>query len=302
MHRGFRIPLRLPFRGVTERQGILLGGPSGWGEFSPFPGYSDGKEAPAWRAAFLSATEPWPSPLRRSVQVHVSVPEVSPEQAAEMVAASGCRAAKVKVGDAGEEGRVEAVRGALGRQGALIIDANGRWDFDLALQRIRCLGRYGVDLVEQPVATAGDMGRLRRTIDLPVAADELVGSVEDARYLAKMEAADVLVLKVQSMGGVNEGLRAVQGSGLPAVVSSPVETSVGIAAGLALAAALPELPFSCGLGTLDLLGGDVVREGLYQTGGELHVRRPEPDESLLVEYGWDPPASFSAYAEKGPQA
>lgn len=278
-------------------------GPAGWGEYSPFPGYSEGKERLAWQSAVSSATRPWPRPVRPSVPVHATVPAVSPQAAAGMVASSGCLSAKVKVGDDEEEARVEAVRAALGPHGRLTIDANGAWDLDDAVRRIRRLICYGIDLVEQPVAAAGDMRSLRRLVEVPIGADESVQTPEDAKFLAEIEAADVLVVKVQNMGGVDAAMRAVEASGLPAVVSSLIETSVGIAAGLALAAALPELPYPCGLGTIGLLQGDVVADSLVPEGGQLAVRRPEPDDAYLSRYEpglpLEPPASFWQGAEAG---
>lgn len=282
--KGFRIPLKRSFRGVAERSGLLVQGPAGWGEFSPFPGYSEGRERLGWQAAVSSATEEWPPPVRRRVPVHVTIPEVSGPEAARMVLEGGSWAAKVKVGDLGEEERVEGVRCALGPGGRLAIDANGAWDLDEALTRIRTLNRYGLDMVEQPVASLDELRRLRQRVDVPVAADELMRGPGDAKLISGAEAADILVLKVQNLGGLQGALQAVEESGLPAIVSSPLETSVGISAGLALAAALPELPYPCGLGTACLLGGDVVANPLLPDKGWLEVRRPQPDESSLRSF------------------
>lgn len=280
--------------------GVLVKGPAGWAEYSPFPGYSDGNEPLAWQAAVSSATRPWPPAVRESVQVHATIPEVSAEKAAAMVAVSGCSAAKVKVGDDGEEARVEAVRHVLGPHGTLIVDANAAWDVDEALKRIRQLTRYNLDLVEQPVSSMWEMRRLRAAIEVPLAADESVRSPADAKSFAENEAADALVLKVQNMGGVGEALFAAELSGLPIIVSSLLETSVGIAAGLALAAALPELPYPCGLGTVGLLEGDVVADSLVPLSGVLAVRRPELDGSRLAPYECQLPVQpFPARLKQG---
>lgn len=297
---GFCIPLREPFRGVAERKGILIEGESGWGEYSPFPGYSDGNEQWAWNAAVSCAGRPWPTPVRDSVQVHVTLGEVSPERAAGIVASSGCSAAKVKVGYPGDEARVEAVRDALGPGGRLIVDANGAWDLDLAVARIRRLGRFHLDLVEQPVATPDEMRILRRMVDVPLAADECMQTPADAEHLAKIEAADVLVLKVQNMGGIDPCLLAVERSGLPAIVSSLIETSVGLAAGLYLAAALPELPFPCGLGTAGLLKGDVVTDSLVPNEGFIEVRRPPVNPALLRRFRSNSPEEIPVLSPPAP--
>lgn len=277
----FRIPLRVPFRGLAEREGLLLRGSSGWGEFSPFPEYGPPITA-RWQAAALEAAEggDWPRPLRTSIPVNVTVPAVGPADAHAIVASSGCDTAKVKVGDAGDEARVEAVRDALGPGGRLRIDVNGAWDVDTAARRIRSISRYGLEYVEQPVATVEEMAQLRRRVEVPLAADESI-RLGDPRRVRELEAADVAVLKVQPLGGVWAALEVAEMLGLPAVVSSALETSIGIAAGLALAAALPELPYACGLGTVPMLEGDVVADPLVPVGGRIELRRPEVDPIAL---------------------
>lgn len=259
-------------------------GPQGWGEYSPFPGFSDGNRRSCMDAALAAARDPWPPAVRSSVAVHVTIPAVSPEAAHRMVVESGCSAAKVKVAEGDDEARVEAVRDALGPGGRLVIDANGAWDVAQAVLAIRAMAAYGLDLVEQPVAGLEDMARLRRLVDVPVAADELVTSLESARRVAEQDAADVLVIKVQSIGGIAQGLKAAEAAGLPVIVSSLLETSIGVSAGLALAAALPELPYPCGLGTAALLEGDVVVAPLVPVGGRLPVRRPEVNLEALKQF------------------
>src|SRR5690606_24242366 len=141
-------------------------------------------------------------------------------------------------------------------------DANGAWDVDRAARMIRSLDRWELEYVEQPCATLEELARLRRRVDVPIAADESIRRAEDPLKVRAAGAADVAVLKVQPLGGVTASLRVAEACGLPVVVSSAVETSVGLAAGVALAAALPELPYACGLGTLSLLEGDVTRDPL----------------------------------------
>jgi O-succinylbenzoate synthase len=283
--RTFEIPLRLPFRGVTRRSGILVSGPTGWGEFSPFPEYGPHLTR-HWRAAATeAATGVWPPPVRTSIPVNVTVPATSPERAHAIVAGAGCTTAKVKVGAKDGEGddaaRVEAVRDALGPAGKIRLDVNAGWDLDEAARQIRCLAAFDLEYVEQPVGSAADMARLRRLVDVPLAADELVRLSEDPHHLRLHEVADLIVLKVQPLGGVGRALEIAEAIGLPAVVSSAVETSVGLAAGLALAAALPELPYACGLATALLLEGDVVAEPLLPTGGRIELRRPVPGDDAL---------------------
>lgn len=282
----FSIPLRTRFRRVDVRTGVLVEGPAGWGEWSPFPDYPP-EVAARWRpAADEAATRPWPAPLRDRVAVNAIVPAVPPAQAHAMTLAAGCTTVKVKVAEGDDLGRVEAVRDALGPSGRIRVDANGAWDVDEAVRMLRLLGRFDLEYAEQPVATLDELRALRRRVDVPLAADEVVRLADDqlAAARAVREVADLVILKVQPLGGVVAALAVAEAAGLPAVVSSAVETSVGLAAGLALAAALPELPYACGLGTATLLAGDVVDDPLIPVGGELAVRRPVPSEALLEKW------------------
>jgi o-succinylbenzoate synthase len=291
--RVYSIPMRTRFRGITRREGVLIQGPAGWGEFSPFAEYGP-RECARWLAAAREAAhDGWPAPLRETIPVNVTVPAVGPERAHEMTRVSGCRTAKVKVAergidpdrsDAEDSARVEAVRDALGPDGRVRIDVNGAWDVDRAARMIRRLDRFDLEYVEQPCATLEELARVRRMVDVPVAADESIRRAEDPLKVRAAEAADIAVLKVQPLGGVRAALRVAEQTGLPVVVSSAVETSVGLAAGLALAAVLPELPYACGLATLSLLEGDVVTDPLVPVDGSIPVRRPEPDPGALRRY------------------
>ena len=278
----YRVPLRTRFRGIDVRDGVLVRGPAGWGEFSPFWDYDVDESRRWWASAVESAVHGWPEPLRPSVPVNVTVPAVDPERAAAIVAGSGCRTAKVKVAEPGQTpaddvARVEAVRDALGPSGAIRVDANAAWDVDTAVARIGELDRVGLEYVEQPCATLEELAAVRRRVDVRVAADEVVRRAADPLAVDLREACDVVVLKVQPLGGVRAALRVAEAHGLPCVVSSALESSVGIAAGVALAAALPELPFACGLATVALFTDDVTASSLLPVDGALPVRRPEPD-------------------------
>jgi len=280
--RVYRITLRTRFRGIDVRDGVLLRGPAGWGEFSPFWDYDVAESRRWWAAAEEAALLGWPEPLRESVPVNVTVPAVDAERAHAIVTASGCRTAKVKVAEPGQSAaedlaRVEAVRDALGPDGAVRVDANAAWDVDTAVARIRELDRVGLEYVEQPCASLDELAQLRRRIDVRVAADEVVRRSDDPLRVDLREACDVVVLKVQPLGGVRAALRVAEAHGLPCVVSSALESSVGIAAGVALAAALPELPFACGLATVALLTDDVTGTPLLPVDGALPVVRPDPD-------------------------
>lgn len=288
-------PLRTRFRGIDVRDGILLRGPAGWGELSPFWDYDDAESATWLRAAHEAAFVGWPEPVRQSVPVNVTVPAVGPERAREIVLASGgCRTAKVKVAQRGPDGmlepvsaeveRVAAVREALGPDGAIRIDANAAWTPDEALAHLAEIDRAagGLEYVEQPCAEVDELALVRRKQDVPVAADESIRRASDPMRVVREEAADIVVLKVQPLGGVRACLELAEQVGLPVVVSSALESSVGLAAGVALAAALPELPYACGLATSQLLVHDVVTEPLLPVDGALPVRRPEPSPRALA--------------------
>ena len=276
-----RLPLRQPLGGRRVRDAVLVEGPAGWGEWSPLPGYPSDPQV-CRRAADEAAGRGWPPPRRHEVRVNGLVPAVGPDQAAAL--AAGLADVKVKVGDADDVDRVAAVRSAIGPHGRLRVDANGAWDVGSAVSAISRMAAYDLELVEQPVASLDELAELRRKVAVPVAADECVRSVDDARRLAALGAADAVVLKVQPLGGVAPALDVAHAAGVPAVVSSMFETSVGLAAGLALAAALDELPFACGLGTAAVLAADVVAEPLVPVDGTLTVRRPVPDLALVARY------------------
>ncbi|MDQ3615616.1 MAG: o-succinylbenzoate synthase [Actinomycetota bacterium] len=286
----FSIPMTTGFRAITVREGMLLKGPAGWGEFSPFLEY-DAREAAPWLScAVEAAVQGWPEPVRASIPVNVTVPAVAPEHAHRIARAGrGCRTAKVKVAEPGQstsqdEARLEAVRDALGATGSIRIDANGGWPLEAAVTAIRVLDRAagGLEYVEQPCATVEELAAVRRKVNVPIAADESIRLAGDPYRVRELEAADVAVLKVQPLGGVRASLRIAEGLGLPVVVSSALETSVGIAAGVALAAALPELPYACGLATVALLTDDVVHGPFVPVDGALTVVRPEVDPAALA--------------------
>ncbi|WP_229055153.1 o-succinylbenzoate synthase [Aeromicrobium sp. Leaf350] len=283
----YSLPLRDRFRGITHREGVLVEGPAGWGEFAPFLEYDDAEALHWWAAAREASTVGWPEPVRAQVPVNCIVPAVTPERAAEIVLASGCRTAKVKVAEQGQDladdlARVAAVREALGPDGRVRVDANGAWGLREALVAVLALDdEVGLEYVEQPCASVEDLARVRRETGVLVAADESIRKAADPYRVAEHEAADVAVLKVAPLGGVAACLTIAEQIGLPVVVSSAVDSSVGLAAGLALAAALPDLPFACGLGTQALLETDVVTDPLAPVGGMLDVRRPVVDPDLL---------------------
>jgi O-succinylbenzoate synthase len=291
--RAFAIPLRTRFRGVTVRRGALLHGPAGWGEFSPFAEYGPAESSRWLASAIESAAIGWPAPVRTAVRVNATIPAVGPQAAHDIATRSGCRTAKVKVAEPGQSERddlerVAAVRDALGPGGRIRVDANGGWDTKQAASMLRQLGRYGLEYAEQPCATLDELARLRRLVDVPLAADESIRKASDPLAVRAAGAADIVVLKVAPLGGVRQALRVAAECGLPVIVSSAVESSVGLAAGVALAAALPELRYDCGLATMQLLTGDVTARPLLPEGGILPLRVSEVEPEPNAAWECDP--------------
>lgn len=283
----FDIGLTIRFRGVERRQGMLLRGPAGWAEWSPFPEYDD-DEATNWlRAAAESAMFGAPTPVRSQVPVNAIVPALSPAEAARRVREAGCATAKVKVAQTGQQladdiARVAAVRQALGPQGKIRLDANGAWSVPQAMAALQELADYGLEYVEQPCAQVSELAELRRLKPgVLIAADESIRRAADPLRVRAAGAADIAVLKVQPLGGIRACLQLVEQLEMPVVVSSALETTVGLRAGLGLAAALPELPYACGLETGALLTADVATPPLRAAAGQLPVGELNVEESLL---------------------
>lgn len=283
------LPLVTRFRGISTREAMILRGPAGWTEFSPFVEYDD-LEASAWLSAAIDfGWRELPTPLRETVRVNATVPAVAPDAVAGVLARyDGCRTAKVKVAGesalADDVARVAAVRAVLGPEGRIRVDANGGWNVDEAEHAIHALAPYDLEYVEQPCATVEELGELRTRVKymgIPIAADESVRKAEDPLAVAEAGAADLLVIKAQPLGGIRRALEIVKAAGLPVVVSSALDTSVGLSMGAHLAALIPELEYDCGLGTAELLAADVTHEPLRVVDGAVEVRRVVPDAALL---------------------
>jgi O-succinylbenzoate synthase len=289
------IPLHTRFRGQTVREIALFEGPEGWTEFSPFPEYEDA-EAAAWlRGAIDFGWLPTPAAVegRTEIMVNATLPAVPAAEVERVLAHyDGCRTVKVKVAERGQTldddvARVRAARAVLGAEGRIRIDANAAWNVDEAEHAIHRLCEFDLEYVEQPCATVEELAEIRSLVaymGIPIAADESVRKASDPLAVARAGAADILVVKAQPLGGVRRALEIVQEAGLPAVVSSALESSIGIAMGAYLAAALPNLDYDCGLATVDLFDGDVVaaNKSLVPRGGTIPVTRPDADPSLLA--------------------
>jgi len=289
----FRVALNVNFRGVTERTGLLLSGPAGWGEFAPFADYDD-VGAAAWLAAAVEAAWlGWPEPVRDVVAVNGIIPDVPVNECVAIARAAvdrGVRTLKLKVAGAQRSAvddlvRLQAVRDAVGDGVRLRIDANGGWSVEQALEILEAIGGLSLEYVEQPCATLDECAVVKASEIAPVAVDEglrRAAAVEDARLHDKIRASgDIVILKSAPLGGVRRALRIAQSLDMPTVVSGAMDTSVGLAAGVALAAALPPPHFAAGLGTGALLETDVVHEIRLPRRGMLPVGAVAPDAAEL---------------------
>lgn len=264
---------------VGTRDVLLLEGPGGWGEASPIPGYPC-DPAKAHRAAVEAAARGYPPRVRERVAVNALVRSAD----FDADALAGFPAVKVKMRVPTDRDLVARVRDVVGPGIGLRVDANAAWDVDTAIAVGRDLARLEVELFEQPVATLDELAVLRRSCSIPVAADESIRDIEDARRARALDAADVIVLKVQPLGGVRAALDVADASGLPVLPTSMMETSVGVLAGLALACALPDLPLGAGLATSSATAPDVTARPLVAEHGWLTWRTVTPDPALLARY------------------
>ncbi len=290
----FALPLRRRFRGIDVREGLLVRGPAGWGEFAPFDDYADAAAARWLTSAVEAAYGSWPAALRDVVPVNAIIPAVPAADAAvltrEAVGPRGCRTVKVKVGGtdpAEDEERVAAVRAVLDDllgpgAGRLRVDVNGLWDVPTAAAMLRRLAAYGLEYVEQPCASAAELRELRRLVDVPIAADESIRTSGDPAAVPVREFADLAICKPAPLGGVAATLRVAEAVGVPVVVSGSLDSSVGLAVAVAAAAALPDLPYACGLGTGALLADDLVATAHVPVAGGLAPHRVGPDPQALA--------------------
>lgn len=282
------LPMTTRFRGVDVREAVLFEGPEGWGEFSPFVEYADA-EASVWLAASIDyAWHPQPAPVRDRIPVNATVPAVDAARVSEILRRfPGCRTAKVKVAEAGQSladdvARARAVREILGPEGRIRIDANAAWNVDEAERALHALAEFDLEYAEQPCATVDELAELRSRVKymgIPIAADESIRKAADPLAVARAGAADLVVIKAQPLGGVRRALDIVAEAGLPAVVSSALDTAVGLSQGAALAAALPDLDFDCGLGTGALFTEDIA--DLSPIDGAIPVGRVTPHTARL---------------------
>lgn len=283
------LPMRVRFRGITVREALVLRGPAGWTEFSPFVEYDD-TEAAAWLRAAVDFGWSEHDPAADSVPVNATVPAIAPGAVADLLARyPGCRTAKVKVAEPGttiddDVARVAEVRRVMGPSAAVRVDANGLWSVDQAVEALERLAPLNLQYAEQPCRTVPELARLRERIaglGVPIAADESVRRASDPLAVARAGAADVLVVKAQPLGGITAAHAIVADAGLPCVVSSALDTSVGLGMGAFLAARAMSPGYAAGLGTAAMFTSDVTTTPLLPVGGRVPVRRADVSPELL---------------------
>ena len=278
------LPMRVRFRGIMVREVALIDGPAGWGEFGAFLEYEP-PEATAWLASAIDAAYGEPQPTHRDrIPINATVPAIPALEVPKVLARfPGVRTAKVKVAEPGQSlvddvDRVEVVRALVP---TVRVDANGGWTVDEAVAAATALSATGpLEYIEQPCTTIEELAEVRRRVDVPIAADESIRKAADPLRVVRAGAADIAVLKVAPLGGVPKLLEIAAQIDVPVVISSALDSAVGIATGLRAAAALPSLEHACGLGTGALFMDDVV-EPLTPVDGCLTVAPITPDPARL---------------------
>ena len=278
------LPMRVRFRGISIRELALIDGPAGWGEFGPFAEYEPAEAALWLTSALESAYQPAPTALRDRIPINATVPAVPAAQVGEVLAQfPGARTAKVKVAEPGQTladdvARVEAVRAQIP---TVRVDANGGWTLEQAVEAVAALTESGpLEYLEQPCVTLGELAELRLRVPVPIAADESIRKAADPLRVVRERAADIAVLKVAPLGGITALVKIAAQIDIPVVISSALDSAIGISAGLAAAAAVPRLDHACGLATGRLFVEDVV-EAVDVVDGCLPVGSMTPEPARL---------------------
>jgi O-succinylbenzoate synthase len=282
------IPTRTNFRGVTIREAALFRGAAGWSEFSPFIEYSD-VEAEQWLyAALEGANTPWPELKRSSIGINATLPKVEIDRVPEILNRfPGAKTVKIKVDDF--ENDCELVEAALdfNPDFKIRLDVNGGWSLETALLNLyNYYLRFGkvFEYIEQPCLEIADLKELKKEIPMKIAIDESIRKALASDFSGADEFADIAIIKWAPSGGITRAKKLIEKIGLPAVISSALDTGIGISHGLALAASQNTLDFDCGLATTSLLESDVITPPLEITAGTIAVNRSSPDEKLVAKY------------------
>ena len=275
------IPVKNTFRGIKSREIALFEGPAGWSEFSPFLEY-DNKQSATWmKAALEAATKPAPTPLRNEVMVNATLPNIKPGEVEKVLSNfDGCTTIKIKINDfmIDKELLIESLKHVPNAR--FRLDINGGWTLDEAIVNLKNYeGEFAglIDYVEQPCIDIADLKVLKNETGVKIAVDESIRKFLGSDLTKLKDVADIAVIKWAPSGGINAALDLIKQISLPVVVSSALDSSVGISHGLALACAIPNLYGACGLATVALLEGDVTSDSLLASKGVIANHKVTPD-------------------------
>lgn len=275
------IPVKNNFRGIKSREIALFEGPAGWSEFSPFTEY-DNKQSATWMKASLeAATKPAPNPLRNEVIVNATLPNIKPAEVEKVLSNfNGCTTIKIKINDftLDREILIECLKHVPNAK--FRLDINGGWTLDEAVVNLKNYeGEFAglIDYVEQPCLDIADLKALKNETGIKIAIDESIRKFLSSDLTKLKDVADIAVIKWAPSGGINAAINIIKQISLPVVISSALDSSVGISHGLALACAIPNLYGACGLATVGLLEGDVTSNSLIASNGVIINRRITPD-------------------------
>jgi o-succinylbenzoate synthase len=285
------LPMKTDFRGINTREVALIEGSAGWGEFSPFIEYDEHESIPWLISAIEGATQPRAKAVRKYIDINATLPAVDSRAEVESILSwfPAAETVKIKVGSGQEKdfARIKYVNEIL-PEASLRLDVNGSWGVEEALEFI--YGFYDsfdedlLQYIEQPCTTLEELRELKAAcmVDVKIAGDEVIRKAADPFDLDLEDAVDVLILKVAPLGGIERSLALAKHHRLPVVVSSALESAVGIGHGIRLAGALPSLDFACGLATGQLLAADIAQIPLE--GGKMRVADVTPSEASMIEF------------------
>jgi O-succinylbenzoate synthase len=269
------LPMKTKFRGISVREVALIKGSHGWGEFSPFLEYDDAESAPWLASAIEAASTPKPKLYRSSVAINGTIPALNDPSDLKIVVDSfpGVSTFKVKVGTnlAEDLARIDVIR-QLQPQAKIRIDVNGLWSVDQAETFLNAAGE--IEYAEQPCPTIAELRELKSRTSVKIVGDEILRKAADPFKVDLDGAIDYLMLKVQPLGGIKRAHALAEHHNLPVVISSALESAVGINYGLTLAASFEEMNFDCGLGTGSLLAADVAHLSIVD--GKIEISEFEP--------------------------
>ena len=282
------IPTRTSFRGITVREAALFRGPAGWSEFAPFVEYNEVQSEPWLNAALEGAYKPWPELKQSNIGINATLPKVEISRVSEILQKfPGAKTVKIKVDDFEKDSELVEAALDFNPDFKVRLDVNGGWDLEAALLNLYNYNlRFGkvFEYIEQPCSEIADLIKLKAEIPMKIAIDESIRKALESDFSDAKNFADIAIIKWAPSGGISRANHLIEKIGLPVVISSALDTGIGISHGLALAATQSELSFDCGLATLSLLESDVVTPALEIVDGSILVSRTTPDENLISKY------------------